>query len=148
VALDSATVQAGTIVEMANKRAEEIAGSAYEAMKNASLYEETVKAMKNIIDGYGDQYIMPGHSLLDDLSEEFGYTEAGNELKKARERTKLMVRNNTAATCEYVEQNRRTTAINFVIDAFTGKVDSILSRVKHDNAGTLEREIRDAFTLV
>jgi len=147
-ALDSATVQAGTIVDTANKRAEEIAGSAYEAMKNASLYEETVKAMKNIIDGYGDQYIMPGHSLLDDLAEEFGYTEAGNELKMARERTKLMVRNNTAATCEYVEQNRRTTAINFVIDAFNGKVDSILSRVKHDNAGTLEREIRDAFTLV
>jgi hypothetical protein len=59
-----------------------------------------------------------------------------------------MVRSDTAATCEYVEINRRTTAIRFVIDAFNGKVDSILSRVKHDNAGTLEQEIRDAFTLV
>ena len=59
-----------------------------------------------------------------------------------------MIRNGTAAHCEYVEANRRDTAINFVIDAFNGKVDSILSRVRYDNAGTLEQEIRDAFTLV
>jgi hypothetical protein len=40
-----------------------------------------------------------------------------------------MIRNAIAATCEYVEDNRRTTAINFVLDAFNGKADSILSRV-------------------
>lgn len=33
-------------------------------------------------------------------------------------------------------------------DAFNGRVDAILSRVKHDNIGTLEQEIRDAFSLV
>lgn len=146
--LDSATVQAKKIADDAREKAEAIAGSAYEAMQNASLYEQTAQAMKNIIEGYGDQYIIPGQSLLDDLAEEFGCTEAGEELGKARERTKYMIRNGTAATCEYVETNRRTTAINFVIDAFNGKVDSILSRVKHDNAGTLEQQIRDAFAVV
>jgi len=35
-----------------------------------------------------------------------------------------------------------------VVDAFNGKVDSILSRVKHDNAGKLKQEICDSFTLV
>lgn len=146
--LDEATLEAGTIVENANKRAAEIAGSAYEAMKNAALYEQTAKAMKNVIEGYGDQYLVPGRSLLDDLAEDFGHTEAGDQLRRARERARLMVRNGTAATCEYVEANRKETAINFVTDAFNGKVDSILSRVRHDNAGTLEQEIRDAFTLV
>jgi len=146
--LDSATIEAGKIISTAKKRAEEIAGSAYEAMNNAKLYEETTKAMKNIIEGYGDEYIIPGHSLLDDLSEEYGHTEAGNELKKVRERSTLMVKNRTAATCEYVETNRRDTAINFVVDAFNGKVDSILSRVKNDNVGKLEREIKDAYTVV
>jgi hypothetical protein len=34
------------------------------------------------------------------------------------------------------------------VDAFNGKVDSILSRVKHDNVGTLTQEIHDAYTLV
>ena len=147
-ALDSATVQAGHIMEAATKKAEEIAGSAYQAMKNADQLEKTAKAMKNIIDGYGDEYLIPGHSLLDDLSEEYGFSEAGAELKKARERTKLMLKNGTAANCEYVEAKRKDTAIGFVIDAFNGKVDSILSRVKNDNAGSLEQEIRDAFTLV
>jgi len=146
--LDSATAQAKQVVDAANIKAKEIAGGAYEIMKNATLYEHTAKAMKNIIKGYGDQYIIPTYSLLDDLAEDFGHTQAGQELKTARERTKVMIRNNTAATCEYVEMSRRDTAINFVVDAFNGKVDSILSRVKHDNVGTLEQEIRDAFAVV
>ncbi|MFA7256377.1 MAG: DUF4041 domain-containing protein [Kiritimatiellales bacterium] len=146
--LDSATVQAGKIIDMANAKAEEIAGEAYAAMKNADQLEKTAKAMKNIIEGYGDEYLVPGRSLLDDLAEEFGFTDAGAELKNARERTRLMIRNGTAAACEYVETRRKDIAINFVIDAFNGKVDSILSRVKNDNAGKLEQEIKDAFTLV
>jgi len=147
-ALDWATSKAAQIVEKANKKAAEVAGSAYEAMKNADQYERTVKAMKNIIEGYGDQYLVPGHSLLDDLADDFGHTQAGQELKRARDHTKVMIQNGTAATCSYVEASRHDTAVNFVIDAFNGRADSILSRVRHDNAGKLEQEIRDAFTLV
>ncbi|MEY4918787.1 MAG: hypothetical protein RL616_2700 [Verrucomicrobiota bacterium] len=44
--------------------------------------------------------------------------------------------------------NGRETAIRFVIDAFNGRVDAILSRSKHDNYGTLEQEIKDGFSLV
>jgi hypothetical protein len=146
--LDSAALQAKAVVDAAEKRAGEIAGSAYEAMNKAALFEQTVAAMKNLIDGYGDRYLVPERSILDDLAEDFGHVEAGVQLKAARESSTAMVRSDTAATCEYVEANRRTTAIRFVIDAFNGKVDSILSRVKHDNVGTLEQEIRDAFTLV
>jgi DNA repair exonuclease SbcCD ATPase subunit len=86
--------------------------------------------------------------LLDDLAEDFGFTEAGANLKAAREQTRHMVRDGHAGTCEYVEVNRRETAIAFVVDAFNGKVDSILSRTKSDNVGKLQQEIRDAFTLV
>jgi hypothetical protein len=146
--LDSAIVQAKGIVAEAEKKAEEIAGSAYEAMKNVGQLGKTAKAMKNIIEGYGDEYLVPRRSLLDDLAEDFGFTEAGTNLKAARERTKSMVRNSTAATCEYVEAKRKDTAMDFVVDAFNGKVDSILSRIKNDNAGKLEQEIKDAFTLV
>ena len=59
-----------------------------------------------------------------------------------------MVGNRTAAECDYVEAARRETAVNFVIDAFNGKVDSIMSRVKHDNVGKLSQQIHDAFSLV
>ena len=59
-----------------------------------------------------------------------------------------MVKTGLAAACEYVENNRREAAIRFVVDAFNGKVDSILTRSKADNNGKLEQEIRDAFALV
>ncbi|MCY2931350.1 MAG: hypothetical protein NTV86_18050 [Planctomycetota bacterium] len=61
---DSASVQAAKIIEAANRKAEEVAGSAYEAMKNAALYEQTERAIRNTIEGYGDQYIIPQQSLL------------------------------------------------------------------------------------
>lgn len=104
--------------------------------------------MKNTIKGYGDDYLIPTYSILDGLAEEFGYTEAGDALKNARERSRLMVKNKTAASCDYVEDNRKNTAINFVTDAFNGKVDSILSTVKQDNFGTLKQKIIDAYHLV
>jgi hypothetical protein len=91
---------------------------------------------------------MPTQNLLDDLAEEFGFTEAGNNLKNAREQTKMMLKNGLAATCNYVETNRKETAIAFVTDAFNGKVDSILSKVKKDNYGTLLQKIKDAYQLV
>ena len=40
--LDSVTAQASKIIEAANKKAEEVGGSAYEAMRNATLYEQTL----------------------------------------------------------------------------------------------------------
>jgi hypothetical protein len=140
--------EAERIVAAARQRAEEIAGSAFAARERAEEFEKAAKAMKNIIDGYGDRYIIPSYSLLDNLADDYGYTEAGNELKVARDRSRTMVKLEKAATCDYVEDHRRSTAVRFVVDAFNGKVDSILSRVKTDNYGTLEQQIKDAFSLV
>lgn len=148
IKLENANDEADRIISIATKRAEEIAGDAYKAMQNSVAYENAAKAMKNIIDGYGDQYIMPTYSLLDELAEDYGFTEAGAELKKARERTRDMVKTGRAANCDYVESHRKETAVRFVVDAFNGKVDSILSRTKADNFGTLQQAINDAFSLV
>jgi len=143
-----ASEEVDRIIAMAKQRAEEIAGDAYSAMSRAKEFTDTAQAMKNIIDGYGDAYIVPSFSLLDDLADEFGHAEAGQKLKEAREISRSMVKAGIAATCDYVEANRKETAIRFVVDAFNGKVDSILSRSKADNHGKLEREILDAFSLV
>lgn len=104
--------------------------------------------MRNIIEGYGDAYIVPTYNLLDDLAEEFGFTEAGKAVKEAREFFRLMVKLGRWATCDDVEANRREIAIRFVTDAFNGKVDSFLSRTKTDKYGKLEQDIRDACALV
>ncbi len=146
--IDVAGQEAERIITTAHLRAEEIAGDAYAAMNRAKEFANTAQAMKNIIEGYGDAYIVPTYNLLDDLADEFSFTEAGQKLKDARDTCRMMVKNGLAATCDYVEANRKETAIRFVVDAFNGKVDSILSRSKSDNHGKLEQEIRDAFSLV
>ena len=146
--LTQATRDAGRLVADAEKRAEEIGGHAYTAMRDKQLTEQAAAAMRNVIEGYGDRYIIPTHSVLDDLAIEFGYDAAGASLKSAREQSRRMVEQGEAAACDYVEAHRREIAIRFVIDAFNGRVDAILSRAKHDNYGTLEQEIRDAFSLV
>lgn len=146
--LNRANSQATQIVANAQAEAQRIAGDALRAQQNVENYRREAKALENVISGYGDQYIVPAQSLLDDLAESTGYAEAGKRLKEAREQTRAMIKAHTAATCEYVEANRRDTAIAFVLDAFNGKVDSILSLVKEDNAGTLRQKLLDAFSIV
>lgn len=136
------------IISNAETRAIEIAGSAYEAKKFAENYQAVAQSMKNKIKGYGDEWIVPNRSVLDELAEEYEFSDAGKELQKARSLTKHLISTQKAASCDYVETNRRNTAINFVLDAFNGKVDSILSKLKHNNFGKLSQEIRDAFQLV
>lgn len=143
-----AEVEAGRIIAAAQKRAEETAGDALAAVHEAKRLQQTAQAMKNVIEGYGDRYIVPSVGLLDDLAEELGFTEAGQLLKAARDRVRAMIKQGIAATCEYVEAHRRATAIDFVLDAFNGKVDTVLADVRHDNFGTLQQKIHDAFALV
>lgn len=146
--MENAETEAGIIKERAHKEAEEIAGEAYNALKNMKEITKTAEAMQNIINGYGEKYLVPTYSLLDQLADELSYTEAGVRLKQARNKTISMLQRQVAASCDYVESYRRKTAISFVLDAFNGKVDSILSQIKKDNFGTLEQKIKDAYNLV
>jgi hypothetical protein len=146
--LADASAQAERIIASADQRAAKIAGDAYRALQEADRLGEVAQAMRNVIDGYGDRYFKPTFGLLDELAETYGFDDSGRQLKMARERTRQMVAEQRAATCGYVEARRRDTAERFVVDAFNGKVDTILSRVKTTNYGVLEQEIRDAFALV
>ena len=146
--IKAANSQAQKLIADAEAKAKDIAGNAYEIAGKAKELEQTVTAMKNTINGYGNQYLKPTYSLLDELAADFGHTEAGQKLKEARDNSARMVRTGLAAVCDYVETTRRVTAIAFVVDAFNGKVDSILTKTKKDNYGTLEQKIRDAFQLV
>ncbi|MCU6197817.1 DUF4041 domain-containing protein [Citrobacter cronae] len=146
--ISNANDNAMKIISDAEIRAKEIAGSAYEAKEFAETYQAVAKSMKNKIEGYGDEWIVPNRSVLDELADNYEFTDAGKELQKARELTKSLIKTSKAASCNYVETNRRNTAINFVLDAFNGKVDSVLSKIKHNNFGKLSQEIKDAFQLV
>jgi F0F1-type ATP synthase membrane subunit b/b' len=146
--LDQAIRDAGRIMAQAEERAEKTGGDAYRALQDKELLEQAAEAIRNKIEGYGDRYLVPAHSVLDDLADKFGYDAAGQALKSARALPGRMIEQGEAATCDYVETIRRKTAIQFVIHAFNGEVDSILSEVASDNSGTLAQKIRDAFIIV
>jgi hypothetical protein len=147
-ALEAARVECSAIVAKAKQQAQEIAAEAKKTEDTTARLEHTAKAMKNIIEGYGDQYVVPTYGLLDELGDQFGFTDAGKKLQDAREKIRAMIRNGDAASCDYVEATRRETAIDFVLDAFNGKVATILADVRHDNHGTLQQKIRDAYSVV
>src|ERR1017187_4572073 len=146
--LNQALHDAGRIVAEAEKRADQIGGAAYTALRDKEMLEQAAEAMRNVIEGYGDRYLIPTHSLLDDLAAEYGYDAAGQGPGSARNQSKSMVEQGEAAACDYVEASRRNTAIQFVIHAFNGSVDATLTRVKSDNYGILEQRIRDSFSIV
>lgn len=164
--LSTSQVEAQIIIEAARSSAEGVTSRAREeakaiitgaeiraaevlqALTRAEALRREVEALEAKIKGYGNAHVIPGRSLLDDLAVEYDHTQAGRELKDLRARIRSHTAKGIAATCDYVEQVRRTTAINFITDAFNGKVEDILSRVKVDNYGILKREIEDAFVLV
>jgi F0F1-type ATP synthase membrane subunit b/b' len=151
-----ANTEAESIRMQAHVDADEIRNKAREeATKCRICYAEQLEhikkehgALQRKIEGYGREYMIPGIGLLDDLAIDFGHTEAGQELKKARTNVREMFKMRESALCDYVEKNRQDIAVDFVVDAFNGKVEEILSRVKHDNYGKLAQEIRDAAILV
>lgn len=146
--IKDAVNRAEAIVKSADRRADEIAGQAMVAARDERRLKAAAEAMQRVIEGYGDAYIKPAASLLDELAEQYAFKDAGAELKRARAASADLVAAGGAARCDYVESNRREAAEDFVASAFNGRVDAILSRVKSDNYGTLEKEIIDAFELV
>ncbi len=147
-AMETAMSYALEIRRRAEERAREIAGEAYEARGKLDDYQAAAQALQNRIEKYERLYLVPPAHILDELAEEFGFNRAGEKLKLARERTKLMQANGTAATCGYPEGWKKDHALKFVLSTFNGKVDTVLSRVRTGNQGKLIQEIKDAYALV
>jgi vacuolar-type H+-ATPase subunit H len=146
-ALELATRYAAEIRRRAEQRAEEIAGEAYEARGKVEAYRATAVALKNRIEKYEGIYMVPPSHVLDELAEEFGHSTAGDRLKLAREQSRLMRENGTAASCGYIDGWKKDHALKFVLNTFDGKVDTVLSRVRPGNQGKLIQEIRACYEL-
>jgi Meiotically up-regulated gene 113/Domain of unknown function (DUF4041) len=147
-ALDQTTLYAMEIRQKADRRAEEIAGEAYLVKGKLRDFEATAAAFKNRIEKYEGIYVVPATHVLDELAEEFGFNNAAARLKLARDRTRLMQSNGTAASCAYPDGWKKDHTLKFVLGTFNGKVDTVLSRLKPGNQGKLIQEIKDAYAMV
>jgi len=148
-ALLAAASRDATILQAnAERRVREINERAYITTEKLGQHERAIRAMKNQLDGLGTEYLRPTSDLLDGLAADYGHKEAGQNLKAARANSKSIVDRGEATSCDYVEASRADKAQALILDSFNGKVDAILSRVKHDNHGKLAQRIRDAQAMV
>lgn len=127
---------------------EDAAGKAREIKAELAGLNRTAEALRNTIEGYGSRYVLPPHSVLDDLAKEAGHKKAGRKLQTAREHSRQMIRAGEAVSCDEPDPERRVLIEAFVLDAFNGKIEGILEGVKTDNIGTLIQQVNDAFLLV
>lgn len=140
--------EASKIVEDARIHAQNIAGDAFELKEKADKLSAIASAMQNKIEGYGNEYIIPNRMLLDDLADAYSYTQAAADYKSIESQMNHLIKTMGAASCNYKEIARRNASMDFCVDAFNGKLSSILSKVKTTNYGILKQELADAYTLV
>src|SRR5439155_1495727 len=136
--LTQATRDAGRIVADAEKKAEQIGGDAYTALRDKQLLEQAAAAMRNVIEGYGDRYIIPTHSVLDDLAIEFGYDAAGVALKSAREQCRRMVEKGEAAACDYEEAEQKVASATMEQKAY---YEQELQKLRQELADATQRAL-------
>ena len=81
-----------------------------------NMLKHTFVLKRNTIEAYGgnyDFYKLQNEQKIHALQTQLSNAEKA--LKKARQKTKFMAQSGLAAKCDYVENNRKTTAINFVV---------------------------------
>jgi hypothetical protein len=112
--------------------------------------QELLDATKNIVEGYGNEYLVPKEALFDQLAEEYGHEKAGQKLKEARDIVRTMIRKGTASSSRITDKEQNEAAKDFIVDAFNGRVEGILAKAKRltENYGVLRQQIKDAFSVV
>jgi hypothetical protein len=144
--------QANQVKEEALEQAKQISSDANKKVKEIKTQikklEEVATAYDNKINGYGDEYLMPIESIIDELGNELAYTEPAKQLKETNKNIKDAIKKGIAAKSKILNEETKDKTTNFILDAFLDKVETSISKVKSDNFGKLKQEITDSFVLV
>lgn len=135
-------------MQQADDEARKLYKEYYDDYQNIRQLREQKRALENKIKGYSDVFILPTQTMLDELIVGYSHLNASQHLKKIKEQIVLAVKNKTSAECDYVETNRKETAMEFITNAFNGRADVYVSRLRHDNVGKLIQALRDDFILL
>jgi len=125
-------------------------GATKAQLKETEVRVEEAKALETALrqklSGIGDEYVLPVHALLDELADHMSYDVAGLKLKKAREKTKAMIKEELAVTCNWGNDAYKTDAVRLMLETFNALVDVALEKVKREeNVGKIQQEIRNAY---
>ncbi|MDR0535567.1 MAG: DUF4041 domain-containing protein [Puniceicoccales bacterium] len=125
------------------------------AHREWEFFSEAVKglrgeaeALQRYVDGYGVHFVIPTHTLIDELAEGYQHTEAGKRLAESRAKWKAVCKEGKAITC-HISDKKQADAVKLVfLAAFNGDAEEIIGNVKHDNFGKLKQKLTDARALL
>lgn len=130
------------------QQAKNILGDYYSLAQKTMELKRTCNALENKIQGYSDEYLLPNQAILEDLIDGYEHLDAAQRLKTIKFEIKTAIKQCVVADCDYVEENRKTTAIAFITNAFNSKADVYVSRLRHDNVGKLIEALKDDYVLL
>ena len=110
--------------------------------------EEYALALKRLIEGYSNEFIIPEITILDELADDYGYTEAAKTLKEIKGDARKMIRTQTAAIASAPITDQKESAQRFILEAYNGKVEEIIQDTKNENYGVLSQQIKDCFKVI
>lgn len=134
--------------EMTTQRAKEKLGAFFHMAEERQNLAEISKALNNKIETHSQSYQLPSEQLLDELIEGYAKTDAACHLVKVRQLVIRAVEQDHVATCSFVDEQRRLSAIALVSLLFNSKADLYLQRVATDNLGYLIQALQDDFVLI
>lgn len=120
----------------------------FEKMEDLQELNDSLRAYENRLKGYREDFGYRESIIMDELAQIYAFSEAAENLKEAREKTKAMAKAKESAMCGYTEQKRKDAVITFITDSFNNKVDAVLSRIKNESYDKLKIRIMDAYNLV
>ena len=138
---DATLERANQITFDANKKVTDL------EIQSAKL-KDVIRAYENKINGYGDEYLIPIESVIDELGNELANTEPAKQFKETNKKIRDAIKRGLAAKSQISNEETKERATEFVLDAFLGKVETSISKVKSDNFGKLKQELMDSFALV
>ena len=102
----------------------------------------------NTIEGMFDKYLIPDVSFFDMLAQKYSFDESGEQLRLAREKTKLIIENKLAVKSMKNDNSTLFFVESLFLDYFNTKVDLILKDAKLVNYNILKQKIIDAYNIV
>lgn len=110
--------------------------------------EEYALALRRLIEGYSNEFIIPEITVLDELADDYGYAEAAKKFKEIKGDARKMIRTQTAAIASAPITEQKESAQRFILEAFNGKVEEIIQDIKSENYGVLSQQIKDCFKVI
>lgn len=120
----------------------------YQQAQEEDRLQKVVEALEHKIQGYQHAFTCTVQEIVDELVDGYQDTDAALHLAVVRDRIEEMIKTAKAATCNYLDEDRRNTTIDMITLAFNSRAELYLSRLHAENLDQMLQALQDDFHLI